>query len=654
MTKKIENYKKYLYWSISDLDGDLELFNKIVLSNLEKEIAKELTEKDLEEYFKDETNQDYAVQIAVNSLTSKYKSILYSRSLTQMEGYLLPAIDLITGGKERFGQKPQLKGMKLPFLTMNDNGLMILTINKWGASDTITITRRENMADDIKIPIPYFYRVRIRVSESTGDKKISGFVYNLQSIDNIDDNSKISLTQLKESFEQLTVAHDQIGKSDKNEFILIGDVRWRYANPLELWTFSEVETIKKFKYDKETNQVLTEVNSATGQIEKVSYDVPKPIADPKGQPFIQEKFGAEPPEYIECFNLQMSVEDRNSETIFRANLFNNRVGNPQFWIFSKAVVFDQASQLGDYKEDNSKENPYNVINQSYMGTELYVLGNVTDLFEDKDKKINIGVSASMIVAKDFDLLPPKQIRMPFDIKKSLVGTNIPDGFFDEIRILELLGNDVTVEEDDFETEEIADDKEEDIEDIKYSQKFLEFIHILESLFQSEGESITMQDAEGEGDIDADISRMLIEEGYLELDGQNLFILKPFEPFPELLDLFEVKAEAKKSEKKPSKKKPDKKKKPAVKDNVIMEDVKDKLEQQKKLEQAEVKPEDASGLTDIEKKELEDLKVTLTEIMKDPTFHDVSFEDLLNTGVLGSNINTSHKNLVEDILKEIKG
>lgn len=670
MTKTIENYKKYLYMSVSDFSKDIELFKEIVLANLDEDVKKEVQDEDLNEYFNDENSQDYAVQIVVNSITSKIKALLYSRSLKVMEGYLLPAVDLLTGGKEKFGQVPTLKGMKLPFLTEDAGSPLILTLNKWSNSSTLNITKDENQTEDLKIPIPYFYRVRIRVSVRGGDKVNEGFKYSIQSIDAIDSTSEISIPQLKEIFEDAAVPPEQVSKSDKSTFVLINNIRWRYANPLELWGLSDTEFIEKDVLDNQTGLAQTRINPITHQLEKVTEQLPKPIRDPQGQPFIQEKFGSEPPKSIKCFRLSANSDIRDSKLQLKFDLFNNRLADPIFWIFSKEVIFNQAIELGLFTVENAKENPYNIINQSYMGTELFVLGVLTDIWDGKTNNepvLNMGFSSSMIITKDFEYLPTKQTPLPFNYTKSLTGINIPDNFHEDIEPFNFMSGD-TKKVDTFEEEEsydatdqeIAEDAEIEEEEIVYPQNFLDYINTMETLFQEpvEGMEITLDD------VDSVIATVMMEYGYLEFDGKKVTIIKPLEPFPELLEVFdkrikELQVEKDKEEKKaPSKKKKSSKskaiKKPK-KDNVIVEGIKEKLVQQSELKQADKQTEATQdGLSLKEMEELLELERSLKEIMEDSTFADVEFEDLLETGFLPSWVNSSHKNLVNDILLKIKG
>lgn len=371
------------------------------------------------EKLKDKDNQYLPVDTIIRNAQGYVSRIEYESELQELQGYFLPTHDLVVG-IEKF-MNTEIKGIHLPFIKL-DGELISITLWKSGGQTSLFLQLDADFKlaykDRRRVPIPVFYRSKIKVfrsiTPSKVDPKIQYTNYKFETLISIDPDQIIPADLLQ----QVLIANSKLPKditiADKGSVLILRDIKWKNSQGAELWKASDKQ-IKiipadpsQIKKDGKGNPIY-------------EYKQAPPEQDPIGQGLIQIKNGTEEtPIDIPTFKLMLSSRSLPNAFI-NANLWNNQFGNPLVWMPSFNYIIDNASKtFGNLKSNEPKKDPFGYIDGVFKGSDLIIIGKLTNVYRPKTAPdtdpLNLTFSIFFMANLLFPFTDSEDRELPVNIK----------------------------------------------------------------------------------------------------------------------------------------------------------------------------------------------------------------------------------------------
>ncbi len=418
-------HRKYLFLDVADLKDDLTTFKTVIYDNIEQKHRKYIDDEWIEGVAGNPTYAEYAVQ-SIIYMANKFARRKDSEASNKlMTGYFLPAVDAVSG-KERFGSVA-LKGIRIPFLTMDGEIVSFLRWRK-GNSDKLPLSIDAELPESKqrKIAIPYLCPVKVMAKRK--DDPEWGLSYEPHYLVSVNFKEPLNNTTLKNALLNGSSTIDQLTKENHHfKNVVLRDTSIRFVMPLQRWEESKTETVEATVFDPVTRQPIIRQNPTTKKLEKITESKAKMVEIPEGQPYLQTKSGSEGnPQQQLCLAIRLGNKSQHkSDNNVTVNLWNNRVGSPVIWLYGLQGVVNQAKMLGIFKQPEENKDPFEHFNQAYIGSELIVLGYVTDWYQppksqaDGSKPIYIQLSGMMIITTDFEYIKPRDKPLPYSLQEKV-------------------------------------------------------------------------------------------------------------------------------------------------------------------------------------------------------------------------------------------
>lgn len=380
------NLNQYVYKKLKFFKDQPELFLNVCKASMERLGKADHTPSDgwFIDRLKDPNYQFLSADNIIREATGFADREIFKSELIELDGWCLPPIDHITGLARYMNTK--LSGILIPFLTA-DSKLYLLTKWKQGGQSEVFLPiaadYQKRQTDQRRIPVPVFYRCRIQVQKkvnpSKRDPKIKFTEHRFQYLISVDVNQVLSEENLQKTLASISLLPSEVKPKHRGQVVVLRGITWKTVNPAELWVKSE-EKIKIIPQDP--NQIKKDAKGNP----IYEYKDADPIKHKLGQELLQMKHGTDE-KPVDVYAFQLFVNSQRSDNLVACNIWNNQFGNPLIWIPSfydigKNIV----SNFGVVKKEDSQD-PYTNLDQHLRGTELLVLGKLSNIYRPNDREL---------------------------------------------------------------------------------------------------------------------------------------------------------------------------------------------------------------------------------------------------------------------------
>jgi hypothetical protein len=372
MTEKKQSLVSLLYKQVSEFKKRPNVFIYICKKALE---VKKLKKAPKDEWFTQRLNDPNYANKIVQLVVNEAISFAMQKDTVRMTGYLLPAVDNLTGSL-RFGNQ-QTKGIIIPFLTIEGN---IIGLIKWANSALLHVSadQEKKVAEQDKIPIPYFYKVILDVVVEKTEQY--GKQYELKYIRALDTKQRLQPAELQQALLSNSKRMMDLKESDRFQLVIIRNIQYNSTFPLEAWRPTGKKKTRKVVVDG----VESEEETNEDELERVA----------EGQELIQEKSGSDAEDgiLIPCFRFNVFIKEKDkTSSSLTFDIWNHRFGDPQIWFGGfKSIVKEAVGAFGDNYKPESDDDAFGQISSYLRSFELIVVGKVQWLNKSRDGKGIVG------------------------------------------------------------------------------------------------------------------------------------------------------------------------------------------------------------------------------------------------------------------------
>lgn len=342
-------------------------------------------------WFLEKLNNPAMKGMIVQSVVNQAMDWAYNEEKAKLRkdytGFFLPSVDNISGSV-KFANI-DVKGLKIPFLRHDGT---IVTLTKWTNSKLIHISHIHDESKEVKMPLPYFYKVVIEVTET------EKYGPTLNFLKYIDKDTVLSSEELQKALLTNSKTLNQISEKDRFNIVILRRMQFNNMIPIELW----VKTGAKKTVKRKSSGISTDEEYEVDELKQI----------PEGQEFLQNKYGTEEnPIQIPCFGLKTFTDVPNNDNFMNMDMVNNQYGEPIIWLGGwKDMIVDAVKNFGnkylpkENNDDNGEPDPFKHLTSYLRSTELLVMGRIGWMSNRKEKGISAGMELSFLSDLRFPLL----------------------------------------------------------------------------------------------------------------------------------------------------------------------------------------------------------------------------------------------------------